>query len=273
VRGKIALALGACWIVAACSTPRYGTPPSNASTAAHGMSATGWYDEGRVPPQGFLMTDQDALVGRNVEDKESSFVGTIAYVLYQPAAGDTTRYVAIANRSYNGYLVVPIAGLRITQDTVWVGKTRADLLAQRHYSLAELEEHYPPINMRQTVISPAPLPGVSTIPAAGAMPATAPPLMLALRGGAVGAPVYDVTSNYVGTLAAESVEPGTGAPRYAIITGPVIGPGYFIAVPANHAQYVNGRVMLDAPVASWQQMPRYQLAQVQQAYGALGVIR
>lgn len=277
---RLILAFGACLVLAACSSPRYGTPATGPDSRVETgpTASTEWYNSARVPAQGFLMTDQDPLIGRNVEDREGNRVGTIGYVLYQSGAGDTTRYVTVSNRDYYGHLLVPVAGLRITQDTVWVDKTQADLLAQRHYSVAELEEHYPPTNMRRVVISPAPglpstaLPLVGTLPPVATAPAVSAPLMLAWRGGAVGAPVYDVTGTYIGTLAAQSVEPGTGVPRYAIVSGPSIGRGYYIAVPASDAQYLNGRVMLDAPLASWQQLPHYQLGEVQQAYGALGVV-
>ncbi len=264
--------LGACLALAACSTPRYASPNNPPPSSA---SNTAWYTTS-VPPQGYVMTDQDPLVGRTVEDRDNDYVGVVSYVLYHPS-GDTTRYVAVSDRSYYGYLLIPVSGLRITNNAAWVDQRRAELLAYRHYSLAELEEHYPPTNMRQTVLAvPAVAPSTG-LPPVAVTPATAPlgsgPMMLAWRGGATGAPVYDSTGTYVGTLAGNAVDPATGAVRYAIVSGPSLGAGYYIAVPATSASYINGRVVLNAPLATWQAMPHYQMAQLQQAYGTAGVMQ
>jgi len=101
------------------------------------------------------------------------------------------------------------------------------------------------------------------------MPPTAAPtpaLQLRRAGSVVGFPVFDPVGQPVGTVQAVAVVRGTGEVRDLIIASPSFGPGYYINVPAENAQSTGDRVILNGPMVSWMQAPRYAAPQISQMY-------
>jgi len=109
---------------------------------------------------------------------------------------------------------------------------------------------------------PGPIPPVA--------PAIAPTPALQLRraGSVVGFPVVDPVGQPVGTVQAVAVVRETGEVRDLVIASPSFGPGYYISVPAENAQSTGDRVILNGPMVSWMQAPRYAAPQISEMYGS-----
>ncbi len=142
----------------------------------------------------------------------------------------------------------------------------------------DLERRYPRTTLTGTM---APVGTMAGFPAAGfpGAPVAAPnwpaatnteQLQLVHRGSVVGYLVFDSFGQPVGMVDTVAARPGTGEVRYAIVSGPSFGQGYFIAVPAANAQTTDGRVVITGSLANWDQAPRYHGEQVQQTFGVLG---
>jgi sporulation protein YlmC with PRC-barrel domain len=91
-------------------------------------------------------------------------------------------------------------------------------------------------------------------------------------GSVVGMPVVDSAGTPLGRIAAVAVVPATGVVRFAIVSNPNFGAGYYVAVPAQQASAGAGQVVVTGSAAQWMQAPRYRGDQLSQAIGAIGML-
>ena len=286
--------------VTACVAPENSAPVRTETTASVvfepgyqqiDFSREIWGTQSFTPPAGLVTVRQGDLIGRNIDDAAGTPVMLIEYLLVDPATGDA-RYAVASSSEFGDYVAVPLSALRVTPSSVSVVATLRQLRRMPRYSLAALESRYPPTTLTTvttvstTAMAPAvaPLPSVRvvTTPTVVTAPAVMPapptavsanppePLELAHRGIVVGYPVVDSFGQPVGVIDAVAAVPATGEVRYAIISGPTFGPGYFIAAPAASTSLSAGRVVLAGSLATWTQVPRYRGEQIQQSFGVLG---
>ena len=253
-----------------------------------------WGTQSFTPPPGLVTVRQGDLIGRNIQDASGTPVMVVQYLLVDPATGEA-RYAVASSSDFGDFVAVPVSALQITPSAVSVDITLRQLRRVPRYSLASLESRYPLTTLTtvttvsttatapaMTPLPPVTAPVVVTAPTVVAAPTvvttttTAPstlpaePLELAHRGSVVGYPVIDSFGQSVGVIDAVAAVPATGEVRYAIISGPTFGPGYFIAAPAARTSMSDGRVVLAGSLATWSQAPRYRGDQIQQSFGALG---
>jgi hypothetical protein len=236
-----------------------------------------WGTQSIDPPPGLVTVRQGDLIGRTVNDSSGTGVLAVEYLLVDPATGDA-RYAVTSSNQFGDYLLVPLSALRITPYAVSVDTTARTLAIMPRISGAALERRFPRTTLTGTI---APVGAMAGFPPAGfaPVPGVAPnwpvspnaeQLQLVHRGSVVGYLVFDSFGQPVGTVDTVAARPGSGEVRYAIVSGPSFGPGYFIAVPAANAQTANGRVVITGSLANWDQAPRYHGDQIQQTFGVLG---
>jgi hypothetical protein len=107
-----------------------------------------WFSRPGVPERGLALTNRYVMVGRKLEDSNGVAFATVSYVLFEPSSG-AVRYVLASDRAFYGNLLLPASELRQDGEALRAGRPQAALLAERHYSLEELEKHYPPRSMRE----------------------------------------------------------------------------------------------------------------------------
>jgi sporulation protein YlmC with PRC-barrel domain len=263
--GKFVLVTALSLLAAACVAPE---PYDSSSTTRLDLDRGMWGTQPLTPPAGLATVRQSDLTGRKITQPNMAPLATIDWVLVDPASGQV-RY-AVAHRSdYSDYFLVPISAMQITPTTIMVDATDRQFTSLPRMSMAELNTRYP----ERALAAVAPLPPAAVIAPPAAAPAPpVEPLQLTRRGSVVGWPVVDAAGQPVGTVEAVSVVPATGEVRYAIISGPSMGLGYYIAIPASNIQAAGGRVVLTSAQPNWAQAPRYTGDQVQQIYGRLGTV-
>jgi hypothetical protein len=229
-----------------------------------------WGAQSITPSAGLVLVRQGSLVGRNIEDNAGNPLAWIEYLLIDPATNDA-RYAVVSSNRFPNYVAVPLSAMRLTPTAVVLdGNERSLLLAPKH-TLAELDRHYSRIAATGHPTATG-LPPV--LPMAGLPPVQSQqftePLQLMRRGSVVGMSVVDSVGQPVGHVDAVATNPATGEVRYAVISGPTLGIGQYIVVPAASTSTANGRVMLVGSPGIWAQAPRYRGDQVQSTFGSLG---
>jgi len=278
---KATLAIAASLLAAACTYPQSSGPvhtdttPSvafqpgeNKLDLAHGT----WGTQPITPPSGLVTVRDTNLIGRTVEAAGGTPFLTVKDLLVEPTTGDA-RYAVTTANAFGDYLVVPLSVMQITPTAVRVDATAETLKRMPRFTAAELESRYPRTALRSAVVLPPPAEFATAIPplTPSPLPAVQPagrPLELVRSGSVVRYPVIDSDGRSVGVVEAVSAEPATGEVRYAIISGPRFGRGYYIAVPAGNMRLAGSQVVLNAPLAAWLQEPRYRDDQLEQRYGA-----
>jgi hypothetical protein len=261
-----ALALAAC-VPPDDGTVRTDTTPSVAFQGSPPIDYQRgvWGTQPIMPPPGLALVRQGNLIGRTVEDGFGNGLGWVEYLLVEPATAEA-RYAVAASNRFGDYVAIPLSAARVTPTSLVVDANERTLVLAPKFTVAELERRYP-----RTAVVPAtmaPLPPV----AGGPLPPVGEPLQLVRRGSVVGYPVVDSIGHPVGTVEAVAAVPATGEVRYAVISGPSIGFGQYIVVPAATTSAAAGRVTLIGPPTSWATAPRYRGDQVQQNFGALGTV-
>jgi hypothetical protein len=107
-----------------------------------------WFARSGVPERGLAMTDQAPLIGRSVQDPNGVEFANVSFILLEPASG-TVRYLLASGQKFYGNILLPASEVRIDAAAVHTGQPAEVLLAQRHYSVEEMEKHYEPVNMQQ----------------------------------------------------------------------------------------------------------------------------
>ena len=223
-----------------------------------------WGTQPLTPPPGLALVRQGNLIGRTVQDGFGTGLGWVEYLLVEPATAEA-RYAVAASNRFGDYVAIPLSAARVTPTALVIDANQRTLALAPKFTIAELEQRYP-----RTAVAPLPVapPVASTAP----LPPVAEPLQLVRRGSVVGYPVVDSVGHPVGTVEAVAAVPATGEVRYAVISGPSIGFGQYIVVPAATTSATAGRVTLIGPPTSWATAPRYRGDQVQQNFGALGTV-
>jgi hypothetical protein len=225
-----------------------------------------WGTQPVTPPPGLVLVRQGHLIGRPVEDSAGNAIAWVEYLLIEPATAEA-RYAVAASNRFGDYVAIPLSAARVTPSTLVVDATERNLVLAPKFTVAELERRYP-----RTAVARAPFAPLPPVAGPAPLPPVAEPLQLVRRGSVVGYPVVDSIGHPVGTVEAVAAVPATGEVRYAVISGPSIGFGQYIVVPATTTSAAAGRVTLIGPPTQWATAPRYRGDQVQQNFGALGTV-
>ncbi len=256
----LALALAAC-----------AAPVPNQPDFASGM----WDGESITPPPGMLTAYQGELIGRRVDNTAGATPLTIVATIVEPNQA-RPRYVVLQGPNASSYVVIaPINALVVTPSTIQITATDYTLRTLPNYPSMQAVQAQYPRTVITAVVPPAPSPSMASLPPVLPPPVTGSPtaggpLQFARMGSVVGLPVVDQAGTPVGQVTAVAVVPTTGEVRYAIVSGPSFGPGYYIAVPAGQAIDSSGEVVLSGTLQQWQQAPRYRGDQLPPAIGAIG---
>lgn len=258
-------------LAAACVPPaEYGSVQNSQIDVDRGV----WGNQPLVPPSGLVSTKQSDLIGRKVFGANNASFGAVDSVLVDPISGKA-QYASVYRNGYNDFVLIPITAMQISPSWITVDASDRQLSSMPHLTAVDMDARY----SARTAAAPMPAttlpPAVSGVPPIYGTPAPLPPaeqLQISRRGSVVGWTVVDTYGQMVGSVDSVSIVPGTGEVRYAVVSGPSIGMGYYIVVPAASMQAVNGRVVLNPTLPNWNQSPRYTSDQVQQTYGRLGII-
>ncbi len=252
------------------------------------MVAGTWGSQPLTPPLGLVSATNSDLIGRNVADTSGTNVLTIEKLLVEPTTGNA-RYAVTSMNHFSDKVVIPFSALQISPMQIRVDASKETLANMPKFASSELDRNYPatalvaPVAVvvpstslyapAVTPLSPLPpVPVMSTTVTTTTVPVGVEPLQLARRGSVVGQPVYDSLGQPIGTVSAVAAAPSNGEVRYVLVSGPAFGAGNDIAIPAASASAASGRVVLSAPLAQWQQAPRYRAEVVPQVFGSLGTI-
>lgn len=245
-----------------------------------------WGSQSLTPPLGLVSATNSDLIGRNVADSSGTNVLTIERLLVEPTTGNA-RYAVTSMNHFSDNVVIPFSALRISPMQIQVDASKETLAQMPKFASSELDRNYPKTALTQVVVVPStslyapvvtqasplpPVPLIGNSVTTTTVPVGIEPLQLARRGSVVGQPVYDSLGQPVGVVSAVAAAPSNGEVRYVLVSGPSFGAGNDIAIPASSAQAASGRVVLSAPLAQWQQVPRYSSAVVPQVFGSLGTI-
>lgn len=234
-----------------------------------------WDGEPLVPPPGLLTAHQGTLMGAMIDNRAGPTPLVVKYELVDPSTA-APRYVVVSNRGYRDYIIMPLSAIHVGAGAAWTSVTEYSLSSLPQYdSVAALESHYPRTIVTTPVVVQPATPGAPMTamlpPVVPAAPATTSGMLaLAHTGSVIGYPVVDSIGQPVGQVASVAVVPTTGEVRYAIVSGPSFGIGNYIAVPVSETRMGAGRVVLNGPLASWTQAPRYRGEQLPQALGVMG---
>jgi sporulation protein YlmC with PRC-barrel domain len=248
--------------LAACVAPVPNQPDFNT-----GM----WDGESIQPPAGLLTAFQGDLIGRRVDNSTGPTPLTVVATIVEPSTAHP-RYVVLQGPNSSSDVIVPVNALNVTPAVVTITATDYSLRTLPNYpSMQAVQAQYPRTVITAVAAPPAPslLPPVMPAPGAGAVPG---PLQFAHVGSIVGMTVVDQSGTPVGQVSAVAVVPSTGEVRYAIVSGPDFGPGYYVAVPAAQAVSSAGQVVISGTLQQWLQAPRYRGDQISPAIGAVGVL-
>lgn len=244
------------------------------------FSAGLWDGQTLVPQGGLLTAYQGDLIGRRVDNTAGPTPLSISATIVDPVQAQP-RYVVLSGAPTSAAVIAPISAVAISPTTIHITATDYTLGNLPQFpTLAALEHHYPR-TVITAVAQPAPSPMVSAV--IGALPPVMPPpvvgsvaigtpLQFSRMGSVVGMPVIDSAGTPVGQVDAVAIVPNTGEVRFAVITGPNFGPGYYIAVPAGQAQINAGQVVISGSINQWLQAPRYRGDQLAPAVGAVGIL-
>jgi len=252
------------------------------------MVAGTWGSQPLTPPLGLVSATNSDLIGRNIADTSGTNVLTIEKLLVEPTTGNA-RYAVTSMNHFSDKVVIPFSALQISPMQIRVDASKETLANMPKFASSELDRNYPatalvaPVAVvvpstslyapAVTPLSPLPpVPVMSTTVTTTTVPVGVEPLQLARRGSVVGQPVYDSLGQPIGTVSAVAATPSNGEVRYVLVSGPSFGAGNDIAIPAASASAASGRVVLSAPLAQWQQAPRYRAEVVPQVFGSLGTI-
>jgi len=252
------------------------------------MVAGTWGSQPLTPPLGLVSATNSDLIGRNIADTSGTNVLTIEKLLVEPTTGNA-RYAVTSMNHFSDKVVIPFSALQISPMQIRVDASKETLANMPKFASSELDRNYPatalvaPVAVvvpstslyapAVTPLSPLPpVPVMSTTVTTTTVPVGVEPLQLARRGSVVGQPVYDSLGQPIGTVSAVAATPSNGEVRYVLVSGPSFGAGNDIAIPAASASAAGGRVVLSAPLAQWQQAPRYRAEVVPQVFGSLGTI-
>ncbi|HEY1722535.1 MAG TPA: PRC-barrel domain-containing protein [Magnetospirillaceae bacterium] len=236
-----------------------------------------WDGETLVPPAGLLTAYQGDLIGRRVDNTAGPTPLAIAATIVDPVQAQP-RYVILSGAPSAAVVIVPVNALTIGPTTARITATDYTLATLPQFpTLAALEHHYPRTVITAVAPPPAPAPVVGMLPPVSPAPAPGPiipgaPLQFARFGSVVGMAVIDSAGTPMGQVSAVAIVPATGEVRFAIVTGPAFGPGYYVAVPATQAQMNAGQVVVSGTETQWLQAPRYRGDQLSLAVGAVGVL-
>ena len=245
-----------------------------------------WGNQPLTPPLGLVSVTNSDMIGRNVADSSGTNVLTIEKLLVEPTTGNA-RYAVTSMNHFSDKVVIPFSALQISPMQIRVDAGKETLAQMPKFASSELDRNYPATALTQVVVIPStslyapvvtqvsplpPVPVMATTVTTTAVPVGVEPLQLARRGSVVGQPVYDSLGQPVGVVSAVAAAPSNGEVRYVLVSGPSFGAGNDIAIPANSASAASGRVVLSAPLAQWQQAPRYRAEVVPQVFGSLGTI-
>jgi sporulation protein YlmC with PRC-barrel domain len=263
--------LGACVVPDDGLDRGYATP----SVAFQGRSPMDhdrgiWGAQSVTPPAGLVLVRQGSLVGRNIEDNAGNPLAWIEYLLVDPATNDA-HYAVVSSNRFANYVAVPLSAMRLTPTAVTFDGNERNLLLAPKYTVAELDRRYSRTTAYPAATGLPPVLPMASLPSMQPQPFSEP-LQLMRRGSVVGMSVIDSVGQPVGHVDAVATNPATGEVRYAVISGPTLGIGQYIVVPAGSTSTANGRVMLVGAPGSWAQAPRYRGDQVQSTFGSLGVI-
>jgi hypothetical protein len=234
-----------------------------------------WNSQSLYPPPNLVRLERSDLFGRPINAGQTSGPMTVQQVLADPVSGAPQYVAATSATEPSSYLILPYSALHVGPGQITVDTTPRTLSELPHMTSVELEQRY-----RTAVVVPAPpaSPVVSALPGASPVVSGLPPaapvlpnqtLLLVRRGSVVGMPAYDALGQQVGQVDAVAATPGTGEVRYAIITGPPIGVGSYITVPAASTQLVGGRVVVNSTLAALTQLPHYRSEELPPSLGAL----
>jgi hypothetical protein len=233
-----------------------------------------WDGQTIVPPAGLLTAYQGDLIGRRVENHIGRPSLTVWATLIDPVTAQP-RYVVLAGAPGLSVTIVPVNSLAVTPTSIQMTATDYTLHTLPSFpTLAALETQYPRTVITtpmvvQSAPGPGMLPPVLPPPALGV---AAAPLQLVRAGSVVGMPVIDAAGVPIGRVDAVAIVPITGEVRFAIVSGPSLGTGWYIAVPATQAQANAGQVVLTGTLDQWMQAPRYRGDQLPQAIGVVGML-
>ncbi len=247
-----------------------------------------WGSQPLTPPLGLVSVTNSDLVGRNIADTSGTNVLTIEKLLVEPTTGNA-RYAVTSMNHFSDKVVIPFSAMQISPMQIRVDASKETLANMPKFASSELDRNYPttalvaPVavvvpstSLYAPVVTPLsplpPVPVMSTTVTTTTVPVGVEPLQLARRGSVVGQPVYDSLGQPIGTVSAVAATPSNGEVRYVLVSGPSFGAGNDIAIPAASASASSGRVVLSAPLAQWQQAPRYRAEIVPQVFGSLGTI-
>lgn len=250
------------------------------------MAAGTWGTQTLTPPLGLVSVTNSDLIGRNIADSSGTNVLTIEKLLVEPTTGNA-RYAVTSMNHFSDKVVIPFSALEISPMQIRVDASKETLANMPKFASSELDRNYPTTALTQVVVIPStslyapvattlsplpPVPVMATTVTTTAVPVGIEPLQLARRGSVVGQPVYDSLGQPIGVVSAVAASPSNGEVRYVLVSGPSFGAGNDIAIPAASASAASGRVVLSAPLAQWQQVPRYRAEVVPQVFGSLGTI-
>jgi sporulation protein YlmC with PRC-barrel domain len=252
--------------LAACVAPVPNQPDFNT-----GM----WDGETIVPPAGMLTAMQGELIGRPVSNSAGVTPFTIVATIVEPTAAHV-RYLVLQGPTSPTDVIVPINAVNISPSAIGMTATDYTLRTLPNFpSLLAVQAQYP-----HTVITAVQVPPPPPVPPPSLLPPVVPapvaavgsPLQVAHAGSVVGMAVVDQAGAPVGQVTAVAVVPNTGEVRYAIVTGPDFGVGYYVAVPAAQAVDSSGQIVVSGTLQQWLQAPRYRGDQLPPAIGAVGVL-
>lgn len=250
------------------------------------MAGGTWGNQPLTPPLGLASVTNSDLIGRNIADSSGTNVLTIEKLLVEPATGNA-RYAVTSMNHFSDKVVIPFSAMQISPMQIRVDASKETLANMPKFASSELDRNYPATTLTQVVIVPStslyapvvgqttplpPVPVMASTVTTTTVPVGVEPLQLARRGSVVGQPVYDSLGQSVGVVSAVAAAPSNGEVRYVLVSGPSFGAGNDIAIPAASASAASGRVVLSAPLAQWQQAPRYRAEVVPQVFGSLGTI-
>jgi len=235
-----------------------------------------WDGQAIVPAPGLLTAYQGDLIGRRVDNTAGPTPLTISATLVDPASAQA-HYAVLAGPPDISPVIVPLNAMVIAPTSIQITATHATLHTLPNFpSLGALEAQYPrTVITTPVVVQSSPPPGLGALPPVLPAPAVTGgvgPLQMARVGSVVGLPVIDGSGTPVGRVEAVAILPATGEVRYAIVSGPSFGPGYYIAVPAAQAQAGAGQVVIAGTLSQWMQAPRYRGEQLPQAIGVIGML-
>jgi sporulation protein YlmC with PRC-barrel domain len=236
-----------------------------------------WDGETVLPASGMLTAYQGPLIGRRVDNTAGATPLAVVATIVEPSAAHP-QYVVLRGPNSPYLVIVPINALVISPSAISLTATDYTLRTLPNYpSLEAVQAQYPRTVITAVAPPPAPtaspglLPAVLPPPVAGS-PTVGGPLQFARAGSVVGLPVVDQAGTPVGQVTAVAVVPTTGEVRYAIVAGPNIGPGYYLAVPAAQAVSSQGEVVVSGTAQQWFQSTHYRGDQLPPAIGAIGVL-